>query len=239
MDTTHATPELFDALSKAQGEIENATKNATNPHFRSRYADLSEILNTIRPVFASHGLSIQQSPSFDGTFASVTTVLSHSSGGYIVGMASCVPAKTDAQGIGAATTYLRRYAAAGFAGIAQEDDDGNSAAHDKKPKSAEARVMENINKKPASKPNPHMKEINELQASVIDALQRFGVVANEGDATKWFQTQAKIATATVGKKTADMSREEFLRFCELINAAASDAVDAAAEVNKQEAAANA
>ena len=132
-DLTHATPELFAALAAAQGEIENASKNAQNPHFRSRYADLAEVLNTIRPVFAARGLSVMQSPSFDGEIASVTTVIAHAGGGYVVSKASCVPAKSDAQGIGSATTYLRRYSAAALAGIAQEDDDGESAAHDRQP----------------------------------------------------------------------------------------------------------
>ena len=131
MDTTHATPELFAALAEAQGRIENATKNAANPHFRSKYADLAEVLNTIRPVFADCGLSLIQSPGYDGSIASVTTVLAHKSGGFIASTASCVPAKADAQGIGSATTYLRRYSAAAIAGIAQEDDDGNAAAHNK------------------------------------------------------------------------------------------------------------
>ena len=130
-DITHANPELFAALAAAQGEIENANKNAANPHFRSKYADLAEVLNTIRPVFAKHGLSLIQSPGFDGSMASVTTVLAHQSGGYMTSTASCVPAKVDAQGIGSATTYLRRYGAAAVAGIAQEDEDGNAAAHNK------------------------------------------------------------------------------------------------------------
>ena len=133
MNTDKATPELFAALSKAQGEIENASKNAANPHFKSKYADLAEILNTVRPVFSANGLSLSQFPGFDGSLASVTTLIGHSSGGYISAVASCVPAKSDAQGIGSATTYLRRYGAAAAAGIAQEDDDGESAKHNGKP----------------------------------------------------------------------------------------------------------
>lgn len=133
MDMQNATPELFAALAKAQGEIENASKNAANPHFKSKYADLAEVLNTVRPVFSKYGLSLLQAPSFDGSLASVTTLVSHASGGYIIATASAVPAKSDAQGIGAVTTYLRRYSAAGLAGIAQEDDDGQAARHDRKP----------------------------------------------------------------------------------------------------------
>lgn len=129
MIADHATPDLFAALAIAQGKVENATKGSQNPHFKSRYADLAEILNTVRPVFAAEGLSILQSTGFDGAVVSVSTVLAHKSGGYVSSVASCVPAKTDAQGIGAATTYLRRYSLAAMAGVAQEDDDGNSAAH--------------------------------------------------------------------------------------------------------------
>jgi hypothetical protein len=132
-NTEHASPALFAAIAEAQGEIENASKNAANPHFKSKYADLAEILNTTRPVFAKHGLSLSQFPGFDGALASVTTIIAHKEGGYIVAVASCVPAKSDAQGIGSATTYLRRYSAAAAAGIAQEDDDGESAKHDSRP----------------------------------------------------------------------------------------------------------
>lgn len=132
-DIAHATPELFAALAKAQGAIENASKNSANPHFKSKYADLAEVLNTIRPEFTANGLSLIQSTGFDGSLVHVTTVLAHSSGGYVTTTASCTPAKSDAQGIGSATTYLRRYSAAAVAGIAQEDDDGNAAAHNRKP----------------------------------------------------------------------------------------------------------
>lgn len=133
MNLERATPELFAAIAKAQAEVENATKSSSNPHFRSKYADLAEVLNTVRPVLARNGIGILQSTEFDGAKVSVTTALAHTSGGVVTAVASCVPAKTDAQGIGAATTYLRRYSLAAMAGVAQEDDDGNAAAHGGKP----------------------------------------------------------------------------------------------------------
>jgi hypothetical protein len=133
MNLEHATPELFAALAKAQNTVENATKGSINPHFKNRYADLAEVLNTVRPVFSSHGLSVIQNPSFDGSLVSVTTALCHEGGGYITAIASCVPMKADAQGVGAATTYLRRYSLAAVTGVAQEDDDGQAAANPVKP----------------------------------------------------------------------------------------------------------
>lgn len=150
MNLEHSTPELFAALAKMQGEVENATKGSLNPHFKSKYADLAEVLNTVRPVLSANGLSVIQSPSFDGGICHVTTTLAHSSGGYIHGTMSCVPAKQDGQGIGAATTYLRRYSLAAVCGVAQEDDDGNTAAHNKPvtypliPNGEVARIKESI-----------------------------------------------------------------------------------------------
>lgn len=133
MNLDNATPELFAALAKAQNAVENAHKGSVNPHFKNRYADLAEVLNTVRPVFSSFGLSIVQNPSFDGALVSVTTALCHAGGGYITAVASCVPAKADAQGVGSAATYLRRYSLSAVTGIAQEDDDGQSAINPVKP----------------------------------------------------------------------------------------------------------
>jgi hypothetical protein len=131
MNLDHSNAALFAALALAQSEVENATKGSVNPHFKSRYADLAEVLNTVRPVFAKHGIAIIQSTGFSDGLVSVTTALVHKEGGYVTSVASCTPAKVDAQGVGAATTYLRRYSLAAATGVAQEDDDGQSAAHNR------------------------------------------------------------------------------------------------------------
>jgi hypothetical protein len=135
MDATHANAELFAALSLAQCEVENVTKNAINPAFKgegkkegSRYADLSEVLATARPVYSRHGVSLIQSGNLIGDQVVVTSILAHKSGGYITAEASCIPSRRDPQGVGAAITYLRRYSAAALFCIAQEDDDGNAAS---------------------------------------------------------------------------------------------------------------
>lgn len=118
---------ISQAIAKAQSDVENASKNAKNPHFKSKYADLAELLNTVRPVFSLHGLAIVQMPSFVDGIASVETMISHSSGEWISSICSSPVGKQDAQGVGSAITYLRRYSLAAMCGIAQEDDDANSA----------------------------------------------------------------------------------------------------------------
>ena len=127
MRTSESIKEIATALATAQSEIENASKTSSNPHFKSKYADLAEVLNTARPVLAKHGIAVVQGPSFDSGIASVTTRLCHKSGEWIESVASAPVSKSDPQGVGSATTYLRRYSLAALCGIAQEDDDGNAA----------------------------------------------------------------------------------------------------------------
>ena len=52
--------ELATALAKAQGEMKNAGKTSDNPFFKSKYADLAEILNAVREPLSKYGLSISQ-----------------------------------------------------------------------------------------------------------------------------------------------------------------------------------
>lgn len=120
---------LAGALVKASAEVQHATKNATNLHFKSKYADLAEIIDTIKPVFVKHGLTVVQMPGLEDGHATVETMLLHESGEWLAGLAGAPLQKNDPQGVGSAITYLRRYALAALAGIAQEDDDGNAASH--------------------------------------------------------------------------------------------------------------
>lgn len=127
MNKSESIAALATDLAIAQGEIENADKNSVNPHFKNKYADLSEILNTIRPVMSKHGLAVVQFPSYESSVASVETVLTHKSGEWMSGIASCRVTKDDAQGYGSALTYLRRYSLSAVCGISQEDDDGQAS----------------------------------------------------------------------------------------------------------------
>jgi hypothetical protein len=119
---------LAKALAAAQGEIGNAGRNAKNPHFKSTYADLAEIINTVRPVLARHGLAVAQFPGYADGLVTVETILTHASGEWLSGTSAAPATKSDPQGVGSAITYLRRYSLAAVCGIAQEDDDANAAS---------------------------------------------------------------------------------------------------------------
>lgn len=137
MATNHLTQssdigKLAEALSKCQGDLKNAAKSTANPFYKSKYADLAECWDTIRPALSKHGLCVVQTHvGNDPNVVTLQTQLIHSSGQWIRGTLTMKPAKNDPQGIGSATTYARRYGLAAIVGLAQEDDDGNAATHSK------------------------------------------------------------------------------------------------------------
>jgi len=125
---------MHEAFAEAYAEMNNPKKNANNPAFRSKYANLEELLNVTRPVLTAEGFSLIQEPVSEPGCVGVHTSLHHRSGDSLDFGFYVVPlAKPDAQGAGSAITYCRRYAIAAIFGLAQEDDDGNAASNTRSP----------------------------------------------------------------------------------------------------------
>lgn len=140
MKKSQSIVELSTALALAQAEMSNPAKNAKNPFFKSSYADLAEVINISKPTLAKFGLSIIQMPYAMNGHVGVETMIIHKTGEYISSRLNMpLGAKKDAQAVGSAITYARRYSLAAMAGIAQEDDDGNNASG-KKPSTVSAPV---------------------------------------------------------------------------------------------------
>ena len=129
MKKSESIANLAMALCKFQGEVTNPKNTAPNPFFKSKYAPLSEVINTTKELMFNNGLSVLQSPSGDGEHIVITTLLMHSSGEWIEGEPLVLKAdKITAQGAGSAITYGRRYALSAILGVAsEEDDDGDHA----------------------------------------------------------------------------------------------------------------
>jgi hypothetical protein len=117
------------ALVAACGELQNVVADAVNPHFKSQYASLPAILDTVRPVLAKHGLAVVQLPVTRSDGIGVETTILHETGQYISGVLTVHPQKDDPQGAGGAITYCRRYALTAALGIGQDDDDANAVSH--------------------------------------------------------------------------------------------------------------
>jgi len=130
MKTSDSISKISAAIVKAQGELNAVSKDGNNPHFRSRYATLQNIVESTRDVLRKHGLAVIQTfGETDGTYINLVTTLLHESGEAFSGTLTMRPSKADPQGLGSATTYARRYALSAILGIVtDEDDDGNASS---------------------------------------------------------------------------------------------------------------
>lgn len=127
MITSEQIDLISPALLAAQKEINNASKDAKNPHFRSSYASLGSVIEAVKDPLNKQGIAVIQSLSEGNDGLYLSTRLLHTSGQWIEDTAFTPLPKADPQGVGSATTYLRRYSLAAFLCITQEDDDGNAA----------------------------------------------------------------------------------------------------------------
>lgn len=120
---------IASAFVKAQKAFGPALKSSTNPHFRSRYADLSACVEAVIDALNANGIALMQKTYECKEGVMVETVFVHESGEVMESGMLHVPAvKHDAQGFGSALTYARRYSLMAACGIAPEDDDGNAAS---------------------------------------------------------------------------------------------------------------
>lgn len=164
MNTSDALNEIAAALSKAQGQMKPASKDATNPHFKSKYADLAANVDAARGPLAANGLAVIQEATASAAGVAVATRILHASGQWIQFDPLTVPcAKVDAHGVGSATTYARRYALGAALGLVADDDDGNGAVQAAKP-AAVARPV----------PHGYDEWLTDMQATAdegVEALQ--------------------------------------------------------------------
>jgi hypothetical protein len=119
------------ALVQVQGNLKPAIKDSKNPFFKSSYADLTSVWEACREQLAKNDLAVFQGcETHDGSDFLTTTVM-HKSGQWIKSEIRLLLTKQDAQGMGSAITYARRYSLAAAIGIVQDDDDGNAASQEK------------------------------------------------------------------------------------------------------------
>ena len=160
--------ELAKALAAAQGEMTAASKDGTNPHFKSRYATLASVWDAIRGPLSRNGLSVSQvleTPDA-GPGVIVRTILLHTSGQWICSRyVMPIPDKLTPQAVGSAITYARRYALSAIVGIAPDDDDDGNAAS-VTPAWQEA-------PKPAPKPEPKPQLVYKIADELVDLLREF------------------------------------------------------------------
>jgi len=118
---------IIAALLKAQSEVTGAKKDSTNPHFKSEYASLESVIDAVKGPLNRNGIVFVQCP-FDAGEGRIglKTILMHESGSEVVSESVAPLDKQNAQSVGSALTYLRRYSLMAMVGIAPADDDGEA-----------------------------------------------------------------------------------------------------------------
>jgi hypothetical protein len=172
MKMSETITELAMALSKAQGQIDDASKDGINPAFRSKYADLAAYRAVIREPLAVNDLAIVQLPRTMPGYVAVETVLMHKSGEFISETLEIPVSKFDAHGIGSGITYGRRYGLMSILCLASVDDDGNAA----------------VEKTPAAAKKNEPKKSEYSDKEIADLARTMKAVAEQGMAalsSKW------------------------------------------------------
>lgn len=180
MERSESIKELAAAIAALQAEMKPAPKNALNPHFKSKYADLATICETLHPLLHKHGLSYMQMTDIgpEGRVV-IETLVMHASGEWAMGRLMLSPTKKDPQGETSAITYARRYSLAAAFGLATEDDDGN-AASEKPP--AEPTKDEIFDKMHAASCFEHLENVTKKYSPIAKRDGWFREMAYEANA---------------------------------------------------------
>lgn len=136
MNRSDEIKQLAAALTKAQATMKSVKKTSENPFYKSTYADLASVWDTIRQPFTDNGFSISQFTETKENQACVITLLMHVSGEWLSSELILPtvrydkernPIPLDPQAFGSALSYARRYAISALCGVATEDDDSEGA----------------------------------------------------------------------------------------------------------------
>jgi hypothetical protein len=130
MQQSESIDQLSTALSKAQGEIQAAIKDKTNPHFRNNFASLQSVIDSLKGPFSKNGLSITQAPGQSEHGWILESQIMHASGQWIRCTFPLLVEKNTSQAFGSALSYARRYTLSSLSGTASDDvsdDDGEIA----------------------------------------------------------------------------------------------------------------
>lgn len=222
---------LAGALVKAQAELKNPPKDSVNPHFKSKYADLATVRDTVTPVLTRHGLAVLQVPCETEGGPALVTLLAHTSGEWVETLMLLRAQQQTPQGVGSALTYARRYALQSLAGVAaDEDDDGQAASQPAKEKRrADPPPAEAEHVTPGDPVTDHTAMVELLRAKgfgwadLIDSLNKRHKLSLSVNRTRWLDVPREARADAVArlKKLPDKATDTPDSVAELVRSWAS------------------
>lgn len=193
MNTIETSPEIKDiasALLTFQAGVGGVHKDARNPAFKSRYATLENVIDTVRPGLQAAGIVFLQAPGMivDGKMCLTTRLIHSASGQWIQSTMQAPLPKNDPQAVGSATTYLSRYSLMAILGVPPTDDDAEAA-------------MPRGNGQPGRDPEP-----DHGKADFLAAAKRTIATTNDGRKLQdwWMSVEQKQARRDFGLSQAEI-----------------------------------
>jgi len=193
--TTHKN--IYEALAAAQGEFGKVTKGATNPAFKSRYADLADVAGVVIPTMNAHGCCVLHYV-VDGAMR--TEFVHAATETKVFCDVPLIVDKQNMQGMKSATTYAKRIGLESLSGIAPEDDDGNAASK------APPRQQQNVSASPPALSDDDFAKITMLIKATSTQVDAVCKAAKVDSLDKLTPPQAAKVIEKLETKLADMAK---------------------------------
>jgi hypothetical protein len=209
LETSPTTAALDEALAKAQGEIQTASKDKNNPAFRSKYADLTSVWEACRPALSKNGIALTQWPlATADSRLHIITRIAHK--GEWMQARFCLPVdKANAHGFGSAITYAKRFTLSAALGVvADDDDDGNKASERAPANDPPGPRNSSAHGRDLASADPHLIDHNRTKGT-LPASQKAAptdkVAAAKKNAAEWVTDQ--VIKMNESELTIDALRE--------------------------------
>lgn len=193
---------IYMALAAAQAEMGSVKKGSVNPAFKSKYADLADVVAAVSPALNAQGIAFfHTATTIDGERV-MRTVLAHGASGTVIECdVPLIVNKQDMQGYKSATTYAKRIGLESLSGVAPDDDDGNAAAR------AAPRYVPRVDVSPADSDGRSNREVKEAHGRMLRMLQACNTV---DDLQGWLTVNQDDLSA-LPEDTADDLRGRYRR----------------------------
>jgi hypothetical protein len=222
MKMSEQTVDLYAALAKAQGAMQNADVNKANTHFGNKYADLASIRDATVPALSANGLAIIQFATLteNGDMRLITRLV-HSSGQWMEGEYPLPNLPDKPQVMGSAITYAKRYCWSAVCGIASEEDDDGNAAQDAAPKNGNG-VKANGKAAPKQESHPDDLGVTDYKAglrafeqernTLLTALRGSEISGEEAN-DRYREICSGILTFSVNGKEKKVKTDALMKQC--------------------------
>lgn len=112
-------------------EIGVMTRSQENPFYKSLYFDINDLVEHIEPILEKYSVMITQPLTVVGGRTAVKTIIEDMESDMVVETLALLPDNIDAQKMGGAITFLRRYSLKSYFFLREVDDDANHASNAK------------------------------------------------------------------------------------------------------------